>query len=417
MTNNQLTKRQQAQAAPIVAVAEFIERKREEIAKVADDPEGVIKGALLYVQSKVDLLGKCTPASVYHSVIQAAQLGLRFELSEADMVPFRNKQAGTSEATLMVGYRGWAKIARRTPGIDVIHASVVYSNDLFEAWELPPKLEHKRAFGERGDLVCSVAAAYRQGPHGLELVDYAIMDKTDLQKAKRLADARRPSAAWRDWYDRMAEKSAIKRLCQRLPRTPAVRQLEQIESHSQQVEIESRTADKGGGESVLHTGKRPPALAEPVSSREPGPDKAAAIDAELDDNDRGIGLSLSKAINDLAKGRKADLVDQCERLGLETKGSKSALAERIIMHNREAFEALETEGEPAVNSKDNPNSNQQDQQTAATTPAQPTGSPDPIVSQPDPDPQVRRSEFEVEPPTPAAEPTEGQSSFGDWGVS
>jgi recombination protein RecT len=68
---------------------------------------------------------ECSPASFFGGVLSAASLGLEFgPMQQAYLIPYG------SEATLVIGYRGYAALANRTGEILSITPRTVFANDV-----------------------------------------------------------------------------------------------------------------------------------------------------------------------------------------------------------------------------------------------------------------------------------------------
>ena len=99
-------------------------------------------------------LQQCTPMSFIAALLNAAQLGLEpnTPLGQAYLIPYKNK--GNMECQFQIGYKGLIDLAYRNGQMQTIQAQEVYENDLFEyEYGLEPKLIHRPAFSERGELV------------------------------------------------------------------------------------------------------------------------------------------------------------------------------------------------------------------------------------------------------------------------
>lgn len=219
----------------VAGLAKFLEGRKSEIVKILPpgmSVERVVKTAILAVMSDPDIVEKCTPVSIYRSIMQATLMGLSVGdgMNEGYLVRYK------TECTFRASYLGWAKLATQVDGVDMIRASVVRQNDQFRMSEHPPALEHSPQWvnGSRGNPIGAVAAAYsaKELPDGRiahALVDYTFVTAEDLGKARKLADKYKPSPAWRDWPEEMAKKVAIRRLCKMLPRNGALSKLAGIE--------------------------------------------------------------------------------------------------------------------------------------------------------------------------------------------
>lgn len=111
----------------------------------------------LYVKDAPDIWGKCSPNAILREALYAAQQGLDFGIpNECHLVPFG------SDVSLIRGYKGDLKMARRNPRIAFVDANEVREKDSVEI-ELGdrPGISHKRPpFGsDRGKIVGFYAVA------------------------------------------------------------------------------------------------------------------------------------------------------------------------------------------------------------------------------------------------------------------
>jgi recombination protein RecT len=171
------------------------------------DPAQLVRFALLDYSTSTQLQ-KCSHESIYLSLIAAAQVGLAPDGVESSIVPY------STTATWQPMYQGLIRKALEHPDISSLYAVAVYENDTFEAWQgTCPRIDHKLAVTERGDLCASYAVARMASGDPL----YEVLTGEDLTKIRaRAADG---SAAWKDFPGQMARKSAIKRIAKYLPRT------------------------------------------------------------------------------------------------------------------------------------------------------------------------------------------------------
>lgn len=182
------------------------------------DPMYFSRVAYTYVAQNPRLL-QCDKQSLYSSFMTLAQLGLAPEgvLGQAYIVPFKGK------AQPIVGYKGLITLARNSGEISTISARTVYENDKF-AYEygLEEKLVHVPADGMRGAMKYVYAIAkYRDGGHNFVVLSKADVDKIRDQsegwkayKSKKIQDN-----PWATSYEAMAEKTAIRKLNNVLPKS------------------------------------------------------------------------------------------------------------------------------------------------------------------------------------------------------
>lgn len=165
-------------------------------------------------------LALCRPDSILLALCDAAQLGLEPSGlgGEAYLVPFYNKDLRCHLATLMPGFRGLSKLARRHPDVLDIWAFVVRIEDEFVV-ELgtEPCIHHVPRFCGNPDDPASVQAVYAVAKIRDSLPHFEILWKPDIERVRKCS--KKPdSGPWRDWYDEQARKSAIRRLSKHLPR-------------------------------------------------------------------------------------------------------------------------------------------------------------------------------------------------------
>jgi len=155
---------------------------------------------------------KCDRKSLFASILTAASVGLAPDaaLGESYLVPFKQ------QAQLIIGWRGLLKLARQSGDIGAIEVDVICSNDKV-------KLEggDRSLFTididwqDRGEVVGAYAIAKdKEG----RLYARVVLTKSEIDKVRAAAPSKN-SPAWRDWYEEMAKKTAIRRLAKLLPLT------------------------------------------------------------------------------------------------------------------------------------------------------------------------------------------------------
>lgn len=125
MTGTQLTHHPRLQE-----VSKMLMSRKDRIVSVLPkgvDGELVIKKALVAYQNNPELL-KCTPASLFHSVVEAVTNGLEIggTKAQAYVVPYGDK------ATLQIGYKGLLELLRRTGQLLESEFELVHEGDTFE---------------------------------------------------------------------------------------------------------------------------------------------------------------------------------------------------------------------------------------------------------------------------------------------
>ncbi|MBD3321787.1 MAG: hypothetical protein GF350_11890, partial [Chitinivibrionales bacterium] len=96
------------------------------------DPSRLIRLALSAVRRSPELL-KCNTASLIGAVIESSALGLEINtpLDQAYLLPFKDNERQTTDATLIIGYKGLIDLFYRHQLGVSIFAMEVYENDTF----------------------------------------------------------------------------------------------------------------------------------------------------------------------------------------------------------------------------------------------------------------------------------------------
>ena len=203
--------------APQMTMKDWIAKSEKQIAKAlpsAITPERFGRMATTAVTMNPDL-GKCTPASFIGALLQAAALGLEpnTPLGQAYLIPYNNYKTGAKEAQFQIGYRGMIELAHRSGEFQSIEAHIVYENDDFDyELGLEPKLRHKPAMKNRGDVVW-VYAVYKlkSGGYGFE-----VMSKDEINEHRKKYSKAKTSP-WDTAWEGMAKKTVIKQALKYAP--------------------------------------------------------------------------------------------------------------------------------------------------------------------------------------------------------
>jgi len=161
-------------------------------------------------------LQSCTPMSFLAALLNAAQLGLEpnTPLGQAYLIPYKNK--GVLECQFQIGYKGFIDLAYRNGQMQTIQAQAVYENDEFiYEYGLEPKLIHRPASSERGELVYFYGI-FRTVNGGF---GFSVMSKQDMDiYAKTYSKAFDSGySPWKTSYEEMAKKTVIKQALKYAP--------------------------------------------------------------------------------------------------------------------------------------------------------------------------------------------------------
>jgi recombination protein RecT len=162
------------------------------------------------------MLQQCDVPSIAKAVIEAAQLGLEPDgiLGYAYLIPFRNTKRNCLEAKMMVGYRGYLALARRSGQLKSLDVDVICEKDRFEYQKgSEPKLTHVPALlGPRGKVIGAYACA-RLTDGGVQFEVLSLDYIEQIRSSSRAAD----NGPWATHFEAMAKKTAIRALAKYLP--------------------------------------------------------------------------------------------------------------------------------------------------------------------------------------------------------
>lgn len=211
--------------APTMTMKDWIYSSQKAIAKALPStitPDRFTRMATTAVTMNPKL-GVCTPSSFIGAMLQAAALGLEpnTPLGQAYLIPYKRNykdNAGqwhqVDEVQFQIGYRGLIELAHRSGEFKSIEAHIVYENDDFEyELGLEPKLKHKPAMSNRGEMVW-VYAVYKlqSGGYGFE-----VMSKEDIEKHRDKYSQAKSYSPWKTNFESMAKKTVIKQALKYAP--------------------------------------------------------------------------------------------------------------------------------------------------------------------------------------------------------
>jgi recombination protein RecT len=187
------------------------------------DADRILKVALTSI-NKTPKLMQCTQASIFASIMQAAEIGLEpgGALGEGYLVPFnvkvkdeRGQDHWEMQCQFIPGYRGMIALARRSGQIISLESHIVYAKDSFKcALGLEPSLDHTPAWEELDPgpmrFVYAVAKLKDGG------TQFEVMSRAQVEGIRARSKAK-DSGPWVTDYDEMARKTVVRRLFKYLP--------------------------------------------------------------------------------------------------------------------------------------------------------------------------------------------------------
>lgn len=207
------------------------ERPGDSLVKLIDNMKGEIARALPRHVSPDRMARICTTAirtvpklaesdsvSFIGCVLALAQLGLEpsTPLGLAYLIPRNNKKRGGVETTIIIGYRGFAELARRSGMVTSLYAYPVFEGDHFR-WSLGTnaRIEHEPTAPDRTDPkkvthVYAVAKIRDADP----IFEVLTIEQVNARKRRSMASSNGP---WVTDTIAMMRKTAIRALWPMLP--------------------------------------------------------------------------------------------------------------------------------------------------------------------------------------------------------
>lgn len=212
-------------APPIRTIGELIARKSSALVRAMPrhvKPERLLQVFASACKSTPQLM-QCSASSLLVSVMVAGQLGLEpnTPLGLAYLVPFWNNKQKRQDAQLVIGYRGYIELARRSGRISKVTAHLVRAGDAFD-FQLGTDewVRHKPASGT-GAVTHAYACASVAGSD--EVIPWVMYrDELDAIRDAQLEKAGNGRAyhSWSTSPDGMMLKSPIRRVAKFLPLSP-----------------------------------------------------------------------------------------------------------------------------------------------------------------------------------------------------
>jgi phage RecT family recombinase len=177
-------------------------------------------------EDKKGMLAKCTLDSVRQSVKVCARLGLcpgyGASAAEIYLIPYNNIMKP------QISYIGLQRLAERTGRYSAIQADLLYEGDTFRQWSdnNGPQFEYIKG-NAKETLIGAFAVAY-QKDGGLPYVVHMTAGEIEYIESKT-RKGQNQTPAWKDWYDRMARKTVMLRLCREIPMSSTFEYAKQVE--------------------------------------------------------------------------------------------------------------------------------------------------------------------------------------------
>lgn len=200
------------------------------------------------VRSVLPELARCTPASVLQALLTCARFGL---------IPDGSQAAITRQGVLAVFvpmYQGYIELMYRSGLVDSVHIGQVREHDEFSytpTARYPDDLVHRPnlrlSHKERGDVVLVYAYAWLKNGARSQVIVLSREDAEEIrdewsEEYRRAEEKGTRDSFWHLHFDRMWEKSGIRRLIRVVPKSAELRAL-----------VDADDAGDRGEVQVLHT--------------------------------------------------------------------------------------------------------------------------------------------------------------------
>ena len=178
-------------------------------------PEKIQRVIFTELQKNPAIL-KCTKTSILTSVMEACQLGLVPNSVQglAYLIPYGNR------CQLITGYKGLISLALQSGILASIWGRVVREDDKFEYEEgTDPYIKHVPVLAKDvGQNSSNIIGAYAVAKMKRdESTQFELLSLLDIERIKSKSARGGKGGPWKDDYEQMAKKSAVRQLLKWLP--------------------------------------------------------------------------------------------------------------------------------------------------------------------------------------------------------
>lgn len=207
------TKTPSRQTAPM-ALKTFLESKRASFEDLLPSKKAADRFMRILISLPImsPAIMACSPESIIRAAILCARDGLEPDGRHAALVPFKNRKAGTTEATYMPMVHGWIRKAFETGEFRTINVHEVREADYFDyAYGLNEHLDHKPAEGERGEIT-KFYALYKLLNGGQDFLVMTVADMHDWAKNHAQNAYNTQDSLYHTDFEAWAKKTVVKRV-------------------------------------------------------------------------------------------------------------------------------------------------------------------------------------------------------------
>lgn len=198
----------------------FIQNKQQllnALPQVGITPDRMIRLVFSAI-SQIPKLAECTPESLFNAMIQTATLGLEpcNGLGHAYLIPFKDNKTNTTKVQLIIGYKGYLALCRRSGELSSISSHIVCKDDMFKfqygTEEFIKHIPNLEIEYQNDDIIYAYAVAkLKDGGCAFEIMSRSQIDGI------RARSKSKDFGPWVTDFDQMARKTVIRRLMNYLP--------------------------------------------------------------------------------------------------------------------------------------------------------------------------------------------------------
>lgn len=195
-------------ASPVNDIRGLLARHQASIAQILPKVLPVEKLLKVAVNAvwRSPKLQTCSTQSLFSAIVNCGQLGLEpnTPAQQAHLVPFKG------QCTLVIGYRGYIELARRSGEVGPVYADIIRE---FDKWELVSglmrDLKHwpDLTLADRGKPL-AYYSVYRSKDNLWG--DFVVMNKKEVDAIRDRSKNKSSDGPWVTDYDAMGKKTAIK---------------------------------------------------------------------------------------------------------------------------------------------------------------------------------------------------------------
>ena len=322
----------------------------------AVSPDRFVRTVLTEV-SKTPRLAECDVSTFLGACTASAQLGLEFgPLGLAYLVPFYNNGRQRLECQLIVGYKGYLQLARRSTEVKDIIAKPVYEGDEYDRWDdesgthmihRPTRRDHTNEKPILYWFRCTTVT-------GGAIIDDFSPEQIEERKQRSQSSGHK-SSPWNSDPLAMALKTCVRMM---IPWLPLATETAQNLAYDEQV-IRLRGTNLVAEEppaiiegEVVEPERGPEAAGPDEGTQappEPAPEAPADAEADSGDSDGGDpddaeATTEQRIMAILDTWDEQRLNDVCRQFGLDTRGRPETRQLRLLPVLVQGY----VEGDPAV---------------------------------------------------------------------